>query len=87
MTDIKFPTQEMMVRQLASDSFWKVKVMTYDVSDNLTYLACNKVQNTATSVATWYIWKYTWSAGGNCTMIEGPLVGTVDGQSSLSWRA
>jgi len=86
MTAIKFPTQEMMIRQLASDSFWKVKIMTYDASNNVTYMACNKVQNTATDVATWYIWKFTWSAG-NCTMIEGPLVGTKDGQASLGWRA
>jgi hypothetical protein len=85
LTTIKFPTQEMMIRQLASDSFWKVKVMTYDASDNLTYMACNKVQSTATSAETWYIWKYTWT-GANCTMIEGPLVGSVDGQAALGWR-
>lgn len=85
MAQIKFPTHELMLRELASDSYWQVKVFTYDISDNLTYLACNRKPLAATSAETWYIWKYTW-VGTNCTMIEGPLLGSIDGQDSLSWR-
>lgn len=85
MTEIKFPTHEIFLRQLASDSYWQVKIMTYDASDNLIYMACHRKHDTLSSAETWYIWKYTW-VGGNCTMIEGPLIGSVDGQAALGWR-
>lgn len=86
MAKVAYPTHEMLIRELASDSYWQVKIMTYDVSNNLSYLACNRNHLAATSAASWYIWKYTWNGSGNCTQIEGPLIGTVTGQSSLSWR-
>ena len=86
MADIKFPTHEMMLRQLASDSFWKVIVYTYDESDNLIYTACNRIHSAETDAETWYIWKATWD-GSNRIMVEGPLIGSVDGQESLAWRS
>lgn len=86
MAEIRFPTHEMIIRQVASDSYWQVKILTYDESNNLLYLACNRKHLAATDDETWYVWKYTWT-DGNCTLMEGPLLGSVDGQDSLAWRA
>ena len=86
MAEIKFRTHEEIVRQLLSDSYWQVQVKTFDVSDQLVYLACNTDHGADVAAETWYIWKYTWT-GSNNTMIEGPLLGSVDGQDSLAWRA
>lgn len=33
----------------------------------------------------WYIWKYKWSAAGNCTRIEGPLIGAWYHRATLAW--
>jgi hypothetical protein len=78
-------TFHQMTAGLAGDMHWNVKVMTYDVNNNLTYMACNVNMLAATTATTWYIWKYTWTSS-NCTQIEGPLRGSVTGQASLSWR-
>jgi hypothetical protein len=83
---IPFQTYEKLVIDATLNSFWGVRIYTYDGSSNITYLACNKVQSTGTDATSWHIWKYTWS-GGNLTMTEGPLIGSVDGQTSLGWRA
>lgn len=35
----------------------------------------------------WWIWKYTKTAAGVITAIEGPLNGNWDGRASLAWAA
>ena len=85
--NIPFSTQERTIRELSLDSFWKVKIYSYDDADNLEYLACNTVHSAETDAETWHIWKYTWDESANCTMSEGPLIGSVDGQESLAWRS
>ena len=67
------------------DRYWKVKIKTYDVDGNCIYYACNRTHGAATDATTWSIWKYTW-VGGNETMEEGPLQGSVDDQATLAWR-
>ena len=83
---IPYKTYEQLVIEATLNTFWGVKVYTYDESNNLIYLACNKKQSAGTDDTDWYIWKYTWS-GTNLTVSEGPLLGSVDDQASLSWRA
>jgi len=86
VAEIKFRTHEEIVRQLSSNSYWQVQVKTFDGSSNLIYLACNTDHAALTTDETWYIWKYTWTDSKN-TMIEGPLLGSVSGQTALGWRA
>ena len=83
---VTFGTNEDAVRDILNDAFWPVIINSYDISDQLIYEARNRKHSAATDEATWYIWKYTW-VGSNCTMIEGPLIGTQDGRASLGWRA
>lgn len=64
-------------------SYWKDQRFDW-TSGNLDYKAFNATHKAATSDATWYIWKYTYSAG-NLTRTEGPLEGSYDGRAALAW--
>ena len=71
------------VEKLLAGDYWHDDISTY-VDGNLIYRALNTTHKAATSATTWYIWKYTWT-NGERTRREGPLVGSVDGQSDLAW--
>ena len=71
------------VEKLLAEGYWKDQRLEYSGS-NLIYKGLNTVHKAATDATTWYIWKFTW-AGKNCTRIEGPLVGSWDGNSGLAW--
>lgn len=71
---------------LQADLYWKETRYDYDAGGQVTYEGRNTTHKAATDVATWYIWKQTWSAvPGNLTRRQGPLVGTWDGRAALSW--
>ena len=71
------------VEKLLSGHYWKDQRLTYSSGD-LVYKALHTTINTATSATTWWIWKYTWTSG-DLVRIQGPLVGSVDGQANLGW--
>ena len=57
---------------------------------NLTYKGVHSTHDALTSVTSWWVWKFTWSAAypdGNLTRIEGPLEGSWDGRAALGWGA
>ena len=54
------------------------------VAGNPTYIAKHPTHKTATSAPGWWIWKLTWVTG-NCTRVQGPLMGIADGRAALSW--
>lgn len=64
---------------------WHDQRLYYDASNQLIYKCCHEIHKAATTDEGWEIWKYTWDASGNCTRIEGPLKGTVDGRATLAW--
>lgn len=86
MARIPYLTHEDALKELLSSSFWPVVIKTYDESDNLTYVACNRRHLAVVTDEDWYIWKYTYD-GSNRTLEEGPLKGAQSGQASLAWRA
>jgi len=57
----------------------------YDASNNMIYMGYNRIHESATSDATWYIWKFTYDGSNNLIRKEGPLDGTWDNRASLSW--
>jgi len=71
------------VEKLLASDYWKDQRLEYSGGD-LIYKGLNTVHKAATSATTWYIWKYTWD-GSDCTRIEGPLVGSWDGNDGLAW--
>lgn len=62
---------------------WKTKQYEY-TSNLLDYKGLNRSHKAATTAATWYVWKYTWT-GTDLTLCEGPVVGVWDDRASLDW--
>ena len=73
-------SQEIVIRGIG---WGEVRPLDY-VSGNPTYLAKHKTHGAATSAPDWRIWKYTW-VSGNCTRIQGELVGSIDDRATLGW--
>jgi len=69
------------VERLLADNYWKDKRLDW-TSGDLDYMGVNVTAGAATNAATWYVFKYTW-ASGNCTRIQGPVVGSWDGRPAL----
>jgi hypothetical protein len=63
---------------------WHDQRLFYDVSGNIIYKCCHEMHKAPTADETWEVWKFTW-VGTNCTRIEGPLKGSVDGRATLAW--
>lgn len=64
---------------------WKVRRFDY-VSGDLIYKGFHEIIGASTSDKNWRIFKYTWDAEGNPTMIEGPVIGSWDDRASLGWE-
>lgn len=71
------------VEKLLATSYWKDQRMDY-LAGKLVYKGLNTAHGISTSDDSWYIQKYTWSAG-TMTRIEGPLVGSWDDRATLGW--
>jgi len=70
---------------LPNDDFmWLDQRMDY-TSGDLDYRGITEAHKASEGASVWWIWKYTWDAGSNCTRIEGPLLGSWTDRASLAW--
>ena len=65
------------------DFMWYDQRMDYTTGD-LDYRGVSKTHKADVGDDVWWIWKYTWAAG-DCTRIEGPLLGNWTGRAALAW--
>ena len=75
------------IEDVATESFWKVQIFSYDASGNVIYIARNRVQTALVAATDWTIWKFTYNANNQLIMSEGPLVGAQENREALAWRA
>jgi len=83
--DMKVGTIRDLKAIIGLDAYWRDVRIEYS-GGNILYKGANYFHNPATSDTNWEIWKYTWGADGP-TRIEGPLPGSWDGRTALSWGA
>lgn len=70
------------VEKLLALSYWKAKQ--YDwTSGDLDYMAFNTAIGAADGDATWYVFKFEWSPGGDISRILGPVTGAWSNRAAL----
>uniref|UniRef100_A0A6M3JU69 Uncharacterized protein n=1 Tax=viral metagenome TaxID=1070528 RepID=A0A6M3JU69_9ZZZZ len=69
--------------ELLGNTYWHSKRYEYSSGD-LIYMATHRAFNADDSDKNWQVYKLTWSSG-DCTRIQGPVVGSWANRASLGW--
>ncbi len=63
---------------------WLARRFDY-TSGNIDYVGKHLEVGAATTDGSWWVWKYTYDASDNLTLMQGPLVGSWDSRAALGW--
>ena len=73
------------IEALLADNYWK-RILIDNTTGDIDYIGKHTVLATATSTATWHVWRYQDYSGSLSRDIQGPLVGSWTGRAALGWQ-